>query len=232
MAWTSQASFRRRPALLSGVCEFAYSPMAINTCSHAFRRAAGNRVYMDLGPNWGLISAVDSRDVCEFSASRSRVEAFWIAALAHVERSIDKDLEKLMLTQESITASHSHPAELGEVFFFPMMYIPGFSKESVNNASLVPVDTLEDLDRKWPVLLSEKPEFIKAFLIYSDEYEKRKNDSGWVHALDPRVVASRPSRQNTGSAIDIDPCPCARLQYMDPCFPDPEYIGCDRPHSS
>jgi len=47
---------------------------------------------------------------------------------------------------------------------------------------------MEDLDRKWPAILAEKPDFIKPILINSDQYEKLKNDSGWVHALDPRAL--------------------------------------------
>jgi hypothetical protein len=94
------------------------------------------------------------------------------------------------LAQEAITASHSHPAELADIFFFPDIYVPGFSKEAYEKASIGPIDTVEELDRKWPAVLAQKPDFIKAILIYSDEYEKRKNDtSGWIHALDPRVLA-------------------------------------------
>jgi imidazolonepropionase-like amidohydrolase len=96
-----------------------------------------------------------------------------------------------MLAQESITASGAHPLQLPDIFLFPMVYLPGFSKERMQQASIGPVDTLEDLDRKWPAFLAQKPDFIKVFLIYSDEYEKRKNNPsyGWVHGLDPRVVA-------------------------------------------
>jgi imidazolonepropionase-like amidohydrolase len=94
-----------------------------------------------------------------------------------------------MLAQEPITATHAHPTELNDIFLYPMIYLPGFSKESHSKASIGPVDTLEDLDRKWPAILAQKPDFIKTFLIQSDQYEKRKDDPGWIHAMDPRVVA-------------------------------------------
>jgi hypothetical protein len=95
-----------------------------------------------------------------------------------------------MLAQEAITATGAHPTELQDIFFFPMIYLPGFSKESYQNASIGPVDTVEDLDRKWPAILAQKPDFIKAFLLYSDEYEKRKNDPAyaWNRGMDPRVL--------------------------------------------
>jgi len=95
-----------------------------------------------------------------------------------------------MLAQEAITATGAHPTELADIFFFPMIYLPGFSKESYQNASIGPVDTVEDLERKWPAILAQRPDFIKAFLLYSDEYEKRKNDPayGFNRGLDPKVL--------------------------------------------
>ena len=103
---------------------------------------------------------------------------------------IQPDSVDAMLAQEAITATGAHPTELQDIFFFPMIYLPGFSKESYQNASIGPVDTVEDLDRKWPAILAQKPDFIKAFLLYSDEYEKRKNDPAyaWNRGMDPRVL--------------------------------------------
>lgn len=96
-----------------------------------------------------------------------------------------------MLAQEAITATGAHPTELADIFLFPMIYLPGFSNESYRNASIGPVDTVEDLDRKWPAILAQKPDFIKTLLLYSDEYDKRKNDQAylWNRGMDPRVVA-------------------------------------------
>jgi hypothetical protein len=95
------------------------------------------------------------------------------------------------LAQESITATGAHPTELADFFLYPSIYLPGFSKESHRKAMIGPVDTLEDLDRKWPAILAQRPDFIKTFLMYSDEYEKRKNDSTYEsnRGMDPRVVA-------------------------------------------
>ncbi len=99
------------------------------------------------------------------------------------------DSVDVMLAQELLTASHSHPAELGDIFFWPNVYLPGLTKETLKNApGIGPVDTVEDLERKWPAILAQKPDFIKAILINSDQYQKLKNDPGWVHALDPRVL--------------------------------------------
>jgi hypothetical protein len=47
-----------------------------------------------------------------------------------------------------------------------------------------------DLARKWPSILAGKPDFIKIMMLYSDEYEKRLNDSTFFNwrGIDPRLV--------------------------------------------
>jgi imidazolonepropionase-like amidohydrolase len=56
------------------------------------------------------------------------------------------------------------------------------------------VDNLTDLDRKWEKILAGKPDFIKTYLLYSEEYERRKTDEkyfawkGLNPALLPEIV--------------------------------------------
>ena len=48
----------------------------------------------------------------------------------------------------------------------------------------------DDLARKWPALLAQQPDFIKVFLLYSEQYEQRKADTtafGW-RGLDPALL--------------------------------------------
>ncbi len=47
-----------------------------------------------------------------------------------------------------------------------------------------------DLARKWPAILAGKPDFIKVLLLYSDEYEKRRNDTSYFNwrGIDPKLV--------------------------------------------
>ena len=47
-----------------------------------------------------------------------------------------------------------------------------------------------DLARKWPAILAGKPDFIKVLLQYSDEYEKRRNDTSYFNwrGIDPKLV--------------------------------------------
>lgn len=47
-----------------------------------------------------------------------------------------------------------------------------------------------DLLTKWPALLSHQPDFVKVYLLYSEEYEQRASDSSFVgqRGLDPRLL--------------------------------------------
>ena len=52
------------------------------------------------------------------------------------------------------------------------------------------IDNLADLDRKWERILSGKPDFIKTYLQYSEEYEKRKEDNAYFdwRGLNPTLL--------------------------------------------
>jgi len=47
-----------------------------------------------------------------------------------------------------------------------------------------------DLENKWPRILASHPDFIKALLLYSEEYEKRKSDTAFFNwrGFDPKLL--------------------------------------------
>lgn len=47
-----------------------------------------------------------------------------------------------------------------------------------------------DLDTKWPLILASKPDFIKVMMLYSDQYQKRLNDTAYFNwrGIDPELV--------------------------------------------
>src|SRR5205085_1656478 len=59
-------------------------------------------------------------------------------------------------------------------------------------AFLYTIDTVADLDRKWPAIKADAPDFIKTYLLYSEEFAKRKDDPAAVNwrGLDPVVLAA------------------------------------------
>ncbi len=62
--------------------------------------------------------------------------------------------------------------------------------EDAEGAFYHTIDDRAALDAKWPAIVAGKPDFIKIYLLYSNEYAKRKDDST-VHGmkgLDPALV--------------------------------------------
>ena len=95
----------------------------------------------------------------------------------------------VIFSNGNITASRGHPVRLREQLLGYGMY-PGFTKETLENHAYFIVDSLADIDRKLPLILAGKPDIIKILLLYSEEYEKRKNDEAYFGRkwLDPKVV--------------------------------------------
>ena len=52
------------------------------------------------------------------------------------------------------------------------------------------VDSLPDLERKWPRILAGRPDFVKVIIIHSEEHARRRNDTTWFDwkGLDPALV--------------------------------------------
>lgn len=80
----------------------------------------------------------------------------------------------------------------------------GLVKRNIERGGMLPsdadggfcwiIDTIDDLDRKWPRIVAGKPDFIKTTLVYSEEFAKRKDDKkyfswkGLNPALLPEIV--------------------------------------------
>ncbi len=88
-----------------------------------------------------------------------------------------------------ITGSGGHPIKLREQFLQQGIY-EGFTRETLRDHAYFVVDTAADLDAKWPLVLQFRPDFIKAILVHSEEYAKRRDDERYVGAngLDPQVL--------------------------------------------
>ncbi len=88
-----------------------------------------------------------------------------------------------------ITGSGGHPIKLREQFLQQGIY-EGFTRETLRDHAYFVVDTAADLEAKWPLVLQFRPDFIKAILVHSEEYAKRRDDERYFGAkgLDPQVL--------------------------------------------
>ncbi len=67
---------------------------------------------------------------------------------------------------------------------------PGFTKETLADHAYTVVETPEDVETKWPIILSYKPDFIKFHLVHSDEHRTRRDDPKYFgrRGLNPELA--------------------------------------------
>ena len=85
-----------------------------------------------------------------------------------------------------LTASGGHPTGL----FLRNLKLGIFASEDGDGGFFWVVDSLADLDRKWPAFLSQRPDFIKTYLLHSEEFRERRDDSTYFNwrGLDPQLL--------------------------------------------
>ena len=84
------------------------------------------------------------------------------------------------------TGSGGHPIELHKRNIARGIW----TKADGEGAFYYVTDNLADLERKWPAHLAIRPDFIKTFLLYSEQYDARRMDEaffGWK-GLDPSLL--------------------------------------------
>jgi amidohydrolase family protein len=87
-----------------------------------------------------------------------------------------------------LTASGGHPIQIYDVMSHQLA---GWTKKDMEDQAYFIIDTERDVEQKWPLIRAGKPDFIKTYLEYSEEYEKRKADPAFYgkRGLDPRLLS-------------------------------------------
>ncbi len=87
-----------------------------------------------------------------------------------------------------LTAPGGHPVVLYEKHLRAVKQ-PG-SDGTLADLAYFEIGSEEDLERKWPVIAAGKPDFIKANLLYSEEFEQRRDDPAYegLRGLDPKLL--------------------------------------------
>jgi hypothetical protein len=88
-----------------------------------------------------------------------------------------------ILSNGGLTGSGGHPIEIVS----PQR---GFKPGDGEGGFYYVIDSAAEFERKWPAIKAGRPDFIKTYLLYSEEYAKRKDDNaydGWK-GLDPSVL--------------------------------------------
>jgi imidazolonepropionase-like amidohydrolase len=101
-----------------------------------------------------------------------------------------ESIDAIFAQGAQITSSTGHPALMAELIWLPQKSYPGFTKETLKDYRYFTIDSETDLDKKWPVMLGQHPDFIKTILWSSDEYQTRKDNPAYFgqSGLDPRLL--------------------------------------------
>jgi imidazolonepropionase-like amidohydrolase len=136
-----------------------------------------------------------------------------------------------------LTASGGHPVKLYDKILIKVK-APGPHGNFENLAYYV-IDNKEDLERKWPLIVADHPDFIKTHLLYSEEFEKRRDDTAYYgnKGLDPKLLPLIVARAHAGGlrvtchietaadfrnalAADVDEIAHLPGYYVDPTHPE------------
>ena len=86
----------------------------------------------------------------------------------------------------SLTGSGGHPIEIPE----RVIRTGKWTTADAEAGFYYTVDNQTELGKKWPTLLSTHPDFIKTYLLYSDQYARRRDDPRFYawKGLDPTLL--------------------------------------------
>ena len=90
-----------------------------------------------------------------------------------------------------ITGPGGHPISIRELFFRRGYYEGIFeSIDEIAGIGYTEIENREDIKRKWPELIRQKPDFIKLMLSHSEEYDLRKDDPEFFghKGINPQLV--------------------------------------------
>lgn len=109
----------------------------------------------------------------------------------HLDSALNKTTSVDFISpNQGFTGSGGHPLQIARQFLafgsFPSTWT---ERDLVGNAVNV-VDSLPDIYRVWPGFVRGHPDFVKVFLLYSEEYDRRKNDPAFAfkRGLNPGLV--------------------------------------------
>jgi imidazolonepropionase-like amidohydrolase len=107
-----------------------------------------------------------------------------IAGLLNNARSVD-----VVFAHGPLTGTGGHPVALRQRLLNQGVY-PGFTRQTLDNQGYVILDTPQDIEQKWPIILGYNPDFIKAILVSSEEYQRRKDDTTYFgrKGLNPELL--------------------------------------------
>src|SRR5262245_5652514 len=106
----------------------------------------------------------------------------------------------VVFAQGSLTVTEGHPSFLVEQLLRGGLF-PGYTSETLKDHRYFTIDSEADLEKKWPLILGLRPDFIKTFLWRSSEFDTRNADPGarFQKGLDPRLLVRIVEKAHAGN---------------------------------
>ena len=92
---------------------------------------------------------------------------------------------------QGFTGPNGHPIELVNQLSQVGILPPEWAKTRGEGDALFSVSSEQDIERAWPKLIAGHPDFVKLFLVHSDEYAARRDNAALTpkqRGLDPALV--------------------------------------------
>jgi hypothetical protein len=89
-----------------------------------------------------------------------------------------------------LTPPGSHVTELYERNLERGVFPDGWTREQLDGDGYFVIRDARDLEAKWPSLIAGRPDFVKVFMGFSEDYDARRDDPGFVgkRGIDPALV--------------------------------------------
>lgn len=142
---------------------------------------------------------------------------FYVKLLSSIKKRIDPlmhhynkpDGIDISMAHSPLTATDGHPIGVRKKYLERGHFDGLFSTiEEIESHGYFIIDDIKDLESKWDQILSFTPDFIKLNLLYSEEYEQRKDDTSYFAkkglnpALIPKIVA-KAHRNNLRVSVHV-----------------------------
>lgn len=92
----------------------------------------------------------------------------------------------VVFSNGSFTAPGGHPVEIPE----RVIRTGKWTTADAEGGFYYTVDSVEAIEKKWPLFLNTDPDFVKTYLLYSDQYARRRDDPKFYawKGLDPKLL--------------------------------------------
>jgi hypothetical protein len=142
---------------------------------------------------------LEPRSIEAYDAMYLRDGVFYLKDQANatvIRRQLDAALNRpttvdFICANEGWTGPGGHPVQIALQFLKFGSFPPEWTESNLDPNVVNVVEDVAGIEQRWPKFIAGRPDFVKVFLLYSEEYAKRRNDPQYQfkRGIDPALVA-------------------------------------------